>query len=306
MRYRRFSARREPPRLQLSRGIRREDYEPDEDEVYETALRLWRRSSRMAAERGAQLLAFDKGPLALTFVADLHLGDRDTNYPRLFAEAELIANTPGMYVGLVGDLVNNFIIGKLTQLRLETRLAIPDEVVLLRRYLRLIGSKVLMSCGGNHEYWSTLVSGLDYFRDIVAEAAPGALVDPDQIDVVVQVGETCYPGRVRHRWRRRSIYNATHGIEAAYKWEHFGLWGVAAHYHESGLAREFNADGQTGLALVCGSYKPEERYARRLGFPAPNAGTAVTVVFTEADGMLGFSNLRLACDYMEKYYGEDE
>jgi len=306
MRYRRYTARKDPPRLRLAQGVKRQDYEPDEDEVYETALRLWRRSSQMAEQRGAQLLAFDKGPVALTFVADLHVGDRETNYPRLFAEAELIADTPGLFVGLVGDLVNNFIIGKLTQLRLDTRLAVSDEVALLRRYLRLVGSRVVISCGGNHEYWSTLVSGIDYFSEIVAEAAPDALYDPDQIDVVVQVGETCYPGRVRHRWRRRSIYNPSHGIEAAYKWEHFGIWGVAAHYHESGLVREFNADGATGLALVCGTYKPDEQYARRLGFPAPNDGTAVTVVFTESDGMLGFSNLRLACDFMERYYGEDE
>ena len=300
--YRRYKKRTKAPTPEVD-GVTASDYIPSEDDVYERAVRGWDQTDDLVRKRSQQTLLFDHGPVAFACVADQHFGDRGTNYKRAFGEAELIANTPGMFVILAGDLVNNFVIGKLTALRMDTRLTISDEIVLLRRYVRILAPKILLHLGGNHEYWTTLLTGIPYFRDVIAEAAPDALYDNDQIDVTVKVGQAEYPGRIRHKWRGSSIYNATHGIERAYKWSHGFLWGVGAHTHESGLIREFNADGQTGLAVVCGSYKREDDYARRLGLPEANNSTAVVIIFSQ-DGMLGFSNLQLAIDYMRKYYKE--
>jgi hypothetical protein len=73
------------------------------------------------------------------------------------------------------------------------------------------------------------------------------------------------------------------------------VWGVGAHTHASGLARQFNNSGADGLALLCGSYKRVDKYAKQSGFPRPNASAAVAIIFDERTRtMQGFNDLQLA------------
>ena len=280
------------------------DEPPDEDEVYERAAKEWARQKRLSDRRNEQRLKFSHGPVALVFAADLHLGGHGVDYPRIFAEGELIAETPGMFLVLVGDLVDNFIVHGLLKLRMGTRLTITDEWALLRRYLRIVASKVLASIGGNHDYWVTMFAGIDYLREVIAEAAPGAIYDQDDATITVEIDGTEWPGRVRHRWKGSSIYNDTHGIERAAKWDQGFLWGVGAHDHASGLTRGFNIGGRSGMAVKCGSYKRIDKFARQYGFPKHNNSTAVAIVFDEeTNSMTGFESLAMCAKFMRELYG---
>lgn len=277
--------------------------QPDEDEVYERAVKAWGREQQLELRRSEQHFSFSHGPVALVFIADLHLGGTGVDYPRLFAEAELISDTPGMFLVLVGDMVDNFIVNGLLRLRMGTQLTINDEWVLLRRYLRIVAHKVIASIGGNHEYWVTMFAGIDYLRDIVSSVAPGAIYDQDDARVTVRVGDVSWPGRIRHRWQGKSIYNDTHGIERAAKWDQGFVWGVGAHDHASGLARGFNIGGRSGMAVKCGSYKRVDKFARQVGFPKHNNSTAVAIVFDdETESMTGFESLKMCARFMRELY----
>lgn len=280
---------------------------PDEDEVYARAVTEWERQKRLEERRDEQYFRFSHGPVALVFAADLHLGGHGVDYPRLFAEAELIAATPGMFLILVGDVVDNFIIGRLIRLRMGARLTITDEWVLLRRYLRIVAPKVVASVGGNHDYWMTILAGIDYLRDAIAMVSPGAIYDQDDAKVTVDIDGVEWPGRIRHKWRGKSIYNDTHGIERAAKWDQDFLWGVGAHDHASGLARGFNKAGRSGMAVKCGSYKRFDKYARQGGFPKHNNSTAVAIVFDDkTESMTGFENLEMCARFMRELYANEE
>jgi len=277
---------------------------PDEDEVYERALKEWERTRELEKRRANQSLEFSHGPVALVSVADLHLGGSGVDYPRLFAEAELIASTPGMFLVLVGDLVDSFIVGRLVQHRLGTRLNITDEWALLRRYLRIVGLKVRASIGGNHDYWHTMLSGIDYLREVLARVAPDAIYDQDDARITVKVGSAEWPGRIRHKWAGNSIYNETHGPERAAKWDQDFVWSIGAHTHRGGVARSFNHAGRSGWAMMCGSYKRVDKFARQQGFPKPNNSAAVALVFDEETGsMTGFDNLQMCAKFMRELYG---
>jgi hypothetical protein len=292
------------PDLIAAQGIRADDEYPDPDEVYARACAQWRGAQALQRRRATQKLIFDRGPVALAFTGDQHLGGRGVNVPRCFAEAELIARTPGMWAVTVGDILDNFIWASLLGLRLETEFTIPDEWALVRRYLAILGPRLVLSVGGNHDAWTRRLAGVDYFREALAEVNPDCIYDADDARIQLMVGEIPFHGRIRHKWKGHSIYNPSHGIERAAKWDQDFQWGVGAHTHASGVVRSFNNGGVNGMAAMVGSYKRVDHYARRLGFPKSNQSCAVVIVFDdETRSMTGFDNLHLAANFMRRLYG---
>lgn len=270
---------------------------PDEDAIYQKALAAYRRSAELDIRRASQRVEFSDKAICLAWLGDLHLGDVGTDIERAFDDAEVIAGTPGMYATLNGDLVDNFIKQWALKLYLGgSGLNIAEQWALLRRYLRLLGPKTWLVLGGNHEAWTEQLAGVDVLRGLVAEFSPAALYDAHDCRVVVSVAGTEYPIRVRHQWRGKSIYNATQGIERAARFdERDFVIGVGAHTHEAALARQFVVDGQTLLAVLTGTYKRLDQYAREQGFPASNQATAIaTVICAESCEPMAFSDLGMA------------
>lgn len=297
-------ARRLTPRLTQSTGVQASE-QPllDEAAIIERARQAHRVTAKLQARRQSQRLEFSHGPVALVEVADVHLGNSGTDYDRAFEEAELIAGTPGMYAIFAGDILDNFIVGRLRQARDDSCFRIDEEWVLARHYLKIIAAKLVVVVSGNHDQWVHLLTGVDYFREVVASIRPTVIYDTDDALVAVRVGDWEVPLRIRHKWRGNSIYNPTHGIERAMKWDKGFLVGMGAHTHVSGVVRSTNVGGVNGMAMLAGAYKRVDTYARTCGFPESNASTAVTVVFDDEDRSLtGFDNLWTAARYMNTMY----
>ena len=276
---------------------------PDEAQVWERAKREWQQVSRLVDRRAKQRIKFEYGPVGFALLADQHFGDGGVDYPRAEKEAQIVADTPGLYAILAGDVVNNFIITKLAQARYDTRLSIPDEWALLRGYLRILSPKLQVVVGGNHDQWVTMLTGIDYFRDVVGEFSPTVIYDSDDCLVDAEVAEWSVSMRIRHKWKGSSIYNPTHGIERAAKWDQDFIIGMGAHTHVSGVARSFNIGGVNGMALLAGSYKRVDSYARRQGFAKPNTSTAVAVIIdAEEHALVGFDCLEMAAKYLRAVY----
>lgn len=269
---------------------------PDPAEILARMSAKSREIRRLADIRKRQFIRFDRGPIGISFVADQHIGSDGSDYDRMFREAELIAKTPNLYVIQVGDLIDNFIVTKLLKLRLQTSFTIPEEWSVANYYLTLIGPKLLAMAGGNHDAWTTAMAGVDQLRQTLKLIRPEALYHTDELAVKIQVGDLAIAARIRHKWRFSSVYNPTHGIERSFERDQAipFMLGVGAHTHISGLARQFNAGGKTGLAVICGTYKFHDSFATTQGFPTANGSTAVTVVFHPQYGMVGHDSLESA------------
>lgn len=279
-------------------GVSAEEQLPDPHEVLQRAILRFDKYADLQRRKANQFIKFDTWPVGIAFVADNHIGAEGTDYRRMFAEAELMASTPNLYVVQVGDLVDNMIIGKLMRERMSTSVTIPEEWALAKRYLELLGGKLLAVVGGNHDAWTKAVAGFDQLREMVALQKPGKLYDAHELYFQINVGTVAWPVRIRHKWGYHSILNPTHGIERGFERDQsrpFTL-GVGAHTHVSGLSRQFNAGGRTGLAVLCGSYKVHDNYAMQLGAPTPNGSTAVTVIFHPEHGMVGYDRLETAVE----------
>ncbi len=284
------------PMIKVS-GLTASDLLIDGDEAAQRAVIEYQRTAQLEEKRRTQHIEIDTDqPFGIVWLADVHAGSSGTDYERLFKEIEIINGTPGLYIGTVGDLVDNFILTKLAFIRHDTRLNISDEWAIVRKILKAIAPKHLIAVGGNHDHWTRVMSGIDYFHSVLNAISPTTLYDSDDCRFTLKAGHSVWPGRVRHRWRGSSIYNPTHGMERAYAFDHDFVFAVGAHTHVSGLARQFNASGRaTGLAVLCGAYKRTDPHAITMGFPTPNRSTAMTIMFDPATGsMTGFDNLETA------------
>jgi len=282
-----------------ARGIPAGEALVDEDTVYHRAVAEYRATARLELRQRQQELIFTAPYVALVFMGDLHLGSPGTDIERVFAEAELVVSTPNAYVVTMGDLIDNFVLGKLRQARDNHRLAVTDEWVLVRRFMRKIAPRWPLAVGGNHDAWGELLLGVDVMRDQVATLAPKVLYQAHDAHVRLTVAGHDFPGRIRHRWRGYSIYNLTHGIERAAKWDQDFIWAAGAHTHASGVARGINIGGMSGIAVLCGSYKRIDPYSIAGGFPRPNESTAVGILFDAAShSMTGFESLDMLANVM--------
>jgi len=295
--------KRSAPLMTRSDGVTPGADMPDPEEVFERACHEWGRTDRLVSLRNQQRLTFDYGPIALAWTADWHLGGSGVDYPRLDRELRIIADTPGMFALGGGDLVNGMIVGNLVWTRLNDRLAIRDEWVLLLREVGIIAPKLLAAVMGNHGNWVEKLTGISFLERELLALKPSIIYDRHDAIIQIQVGDWEIPLRIRHKWAGSSIYNPTHGIERAAKWDHNFVIGMGAHTHVSGLTREFNIDGVTGIAMMAGTYKRNDEYARKGGFPHPNNSTSVAVVIDERNRSLtGFGDLQTCADYMDAIY----
>jgi hypothetical protein len=275
----------------------------DEEEVWRLALQKSKKRGEIERRKEHQSISFEHGPVCLVLMADLHLGDTGVRYDRIDDDIETIVETPGMYVVLAGDSINNFIVGRLRDIRFGAEFAVAEEWVLAKRVLKKLAPKLLLSVSGNHELWTYGLTNIDYLRDIHERLNPDILYSRLDSTVAIDVGGCEQKLRVRHKWRGYSQYNLTHGIEWAAKFDkgrEFDI-GVGAHVHASGVYRQFNNGGKTGHAILCGSYKVTDEFATTLGFPEANESAAVATVFTE-HGVWGTNNINVAADYMNTMY----
>lgn len=272
------------------------------DEIRAASEAMFQARQQQEATGLRNVIQFGGGPVAIFFVGDQHIGNAGTDVRRIFEEQEVIMATPGAYVVMTGDTVDNFIIGKLISQNMYESLAVRDQWTLACAYIENFGTRIIAKVSGNHDQWTTKLMGLDYDRRITPN---GILYDTDDITFTAYTTSTsdgvCV--RVRHKWRGGSIYNPSHGIERAARFDSSrpDVF-VGAHVHQGATAREFILDGQRKLALMSSSYKVIDTYQKQEGFPDNDASTAVALVIEDDGSFWGTSNIRAVGRYMQRVY----
>lgn len=248
-----------------------------------------------------QEIGFDKrSVVGISFIADAHIGHYGVNHARLLAETQAVCATRGLYLFCIGDMIENKIVAKLVSARWNNETQPQKEWVVLKHWLTLAAPKLIGTCEGNHDGWLAALTGVDFMRDVVARAAPQSLFAGDDVRFAVNVNGTRHIVRSRHKWRYRSIFNATHGIERTFSFDGNFDVGIGAHYHQGAQVRESTFGGRTILAAVCGSYKEFDEYAIKCGFPTRGQDAIVTIFFRDDGKRIGFSNLPMAIEYANR------
>lgn len=274
--------------------------ESDIDAIRRAAEQKFEAKQRRAILKNHQRVRFAHGPVAIFFVGDQHIGNTGTDVSRMFAEQEQILATPASYVVLMGDTVDNFIVGKLMAENMNAALNVWEQWELAKYYVERWGKRVFAQNSGNHSQWATKMIGVDYDRELCPD---GILYDADELRFTVHVGDHEVRVRTRHKWRGNSQYNPSHALERAAKFDtpDFDVF-VGAHVHQGATAREFIHSGKRKLALMSSAYKVIDGYQRESGFVENDASTAVALVINDDGSYWGTSNLPSVRAYMKACY----
>lgn len=289
-----------PPTVTSITGVQAGE-RPDVDEIRQRHEAQYRRVAKTAERKLFQQITISHAPAMIALVADVHLGSPYCDVRRVFEEQDLINRTPGAYTFLLGDIVDNFIIGKLTAQNMGHGITIPEEWELFEYYLRR-WENVQAVVGGNHDKWTAMLAGADLRRRFYEETA---LYDTDDLRVTVNVGGNPILFRLRHKFAGYSQYNVTHGHEKSVMFDDPRPdIVVAGHTHQGALAREFTHGGRRKIAIQLGTYKSGTMndYVRTQGFPQGDNSTAAAVIVMPDGSYFATGSLRAACTFMQSVY----
>jgi hypothetical protein len=276
------------------------DVDVDIEAIKQEASRRFRDKARRAAQKDKQRIVFGHGPVCIIFGGDQHIGNQGSDIDRMFEEQEMIRSVPGSYFWQMGDVVDQFILGRLISENWKPSTPIPEQWWIAEDYIKGFADRLLAVNAGNHDAWAQKASGVDRMRDITPN---GVLYDADTIRATVEVGDKQFRIWSRHKWRGSSMYNMTHGQERGIRFDspRFDVY-VGAHRHTGAVARELIHDGQRKIAIQTGSYKLFDDYADAEGFPKHDASTVCALILNDTGSFFAMSDLRSALEYMEAVY----
>lgn len=243
------------------------------------------------------------GPICIVALGDTHIG-KGLNIEKLLADLEIIANTDGMYVLLMGDYADNFVNGSwCMNMALIEGITPREQNALTDHIIGKIAHKVIGLLTGNHNEWST-VGDWNPLMNILEKYNYTGFYGTNRLDIELNyisgINENVYKIRMMHNWPGRSITNPTYGIEKACKTDSFDI-GIAAHTHEGALYREFAHENTKRVAVKVGSYKLDD-YAYNLGYSQFGMlqGEAAVPIIIMPNGRIGTApNLELAAQLLK-------
>jgi predicted MPP superfamily phosphohydrolase len=233
-------------------------------------------------------------PFAIVFLSDLHIGSSGVDYRQAKTDAETVKNTPNMYAVFHGDGIDNWIIPKMAGLQRGQLIPFDREIALFKAWLCTLDEKLIAVVAGNHDNWTTRMSGIDWLKDVVA---PTALYNSQEMIFDLNFGDNSIRICVRHKWRGTSIHNPTHGIERASKDIDADVY-VGGHTHIGTLFRSFVVRQKYRIAVLTGTYKQNDSYALELNVPeCMHPGSGAVIIDTDGS-MTWTQNIQEAARYV--------
>jgi len=211
--------------------------------------------------------------ILLVFMSDLHVGSRFTDYEALYKHVNLISETPNVYVFLLGDLHDNFVIPTMNR-TWDSIITPKEQKYMCKDIATKLKGKVLVSLIGDHEMFSEYMANYNIVDDIVdilncVFLGFGGLVYLRVNDIEYKIG-------IRHRYRYNSSLNLTHTVKRMLEREFDADIGVIAHGHVADI-EQAPLRGRYRVFIRSGTYKPEDRYLQLKGFDGV-VGTKVPCV----------------------------
>ena len=214
-------------------------------------------------------------PVGICFVSDQHISvSNSVCLRRMRQDAELIAETDGLFACLGGDGVDNHV--KHRSALLAAKSSPGDQWLLYEYYLGLFAHKVIAMISGNHDAWTEGFAGLDMVQWIAKKNR--VCYAPAEAHLDVDVGGQEYLISFRHQYRMNSTFNETH---APKQWLRHGdrLFdvGCVCHHHSPAM-EECLIMGDHRIFCRPGSYQITSSHSRQYGYNLTTP-TCPTVVF---------------------------
>ena len=236
-------------------------------------------------------------PIAITGLGDLHLGSSCLDSDKLIADIKIINKTDGMYAVGLGDWLQNFIHAKLINAaRGDSRPAY--QWLLVELIVKSLADSLLVLNPGNHDLWTQELTDVDKMASIAREAQ--ALYHNDESPTTIQIkfDNVEYLGAFRHKPIGNSRINPMLGCKNIYRDLVPYDFCFVGHQHEFGM-EYFTKHNQTRIALACGSYKIDDRFGKKLGYPNARPIMPTVVLMPDRREMVAFEDIKTAAKFLK-------
>lgn len=223
------------------------------------------------------IISFDFKPgryICLALTADFHLGHEGVDYGRLEQDMKIIANTPDMYMGFLGDAMDNFIEpSKYPEAVINAITSPKDQAYMLNYVLSLLkkpDNKILFVTKDNHVTERLKrTCGIDWTNKMWSDL--NVFYGGEEIVVNLNLGKTTYKLVARHQYRGGSNIHLTAACKSLLKNGKYGDADIVAlaHKHE-GATEIFHYRGIPRVACQASTYKLFDPFAKKLGYDDPN------------------------------------
>lgn len=130
----------------------------------------------------------DKNEFQLMALGDFHIGDEFCDLDEIKRALKYVEDTPNCYLILNGDLINNALKTSKSDSYRET-MTMEEEQDLLVELLTPVKDKILILASGNHEYRTTLLTGINPLRYVAASLGCMNVLCEDGYTLHLQFGQ---------------------------------------------------------------------------------------------------------------------
>jgi hypothetical protein len=210
-------------------------------------------------------------PIALVLTADWHLGSVSCDYNSFLRNHEFILNTDGIYMGVVGDTIDNFY-------QFNNAHAILQQVIPPAKQRRLLGeifhallekNKLLFVGYGNHETRDEKWFGDNLVARMIEDKIP---YFSGKGIVKLYVGDQIYTILVSHKTGSNSKINTLYGAKMEYGryfpsnivvTAHTHVPAIESYYHYGAADRMGMPFGGLTWLVKTGTYNIDDGFSKR-------------------------------------------
>jgi len=227
-------------------------------------------------------------PILFVALADLHIGAIGTRYAELRQTVDLLARTEDVYIGSVGDTVDNY----LPEWHSEGQFGeiIPPEVQkkLVEYIFDKLNGKFLFLVQGCHDEASHEVDDFDWTKYLQSKLKCFNLGFGGFLNL--KLGSQTYRIAARHKYIGNSSTNPTNTVKRLR--EQVGDFdiGIVAHNHQAAIERVAMPE-KDRIFIRPGSFKRPDRFARGIGFSDTGYEMPGVILFPDKRRMIPFMNL---------------
>jgi hypothetical protein len=198
-------------------------------------------------------------------LGDEHLGNDGTDYELAEKHAKLIGGCEYALAFDASDTTDNFINSKILEAIINASTTPKQQIKLFQTWLDFFNGHYILSISGNHSNWAKKKTGVDWLAEFMKKNK--IIYNRDEIKIYINLNGIEYSGKLRHKMKHKSMYNATHGLkqnQRMYSEEIFDFM-IAGHYHEASIEQTRNF-GKPQIFIQTGTYKIIDTYSFELGY----------------------------------------
>lgn len=235
-------------------------------------------------------------PIGLVNTSDWQLGQFGVDYDAFESDMNFITENDNLKCIIGGDGYQNIIqTSKMGSSHNQTPISVQKGLFVLTLE-KLIGS-ILAIKTGNHNYWTTTLSGEDWDAELARRLK--LIYLKHYAMIYLKVGEMVYPILTMHQSRFNSSFNLTHTCLQNQRMYFPEARIVVVEHHHQGAIEQYRYDDRECVAIRPGTYSVYDDYAQQYGFFGSHVCNPTVVLYPDRDKMVGFKDMRDAVVYMQ-------